>query len=120
MAAKKGPRKLYRYSAEFKLKAVKLSQIEGVRVHDVADALEIHPFMLSKWRRDAREGRIRAQVEVTSAAQEQREVQQLARLKAQYALLKEEHELLKKAIRFCSARRAPSLRSSRRSGTSSG
>jgi transposase len=120
MAAMKGPRKLYRYSAEFRLKAVKLSQIEGVRVHDVADALEIHPFMLSKWRRDAREGRLRARVEVLPAAREQREVQQLARLKAQHALLKEEHELLKKAIRFCSARRAPSSRSSRRSGTATG
>jgi len=54
MAARKGPRKLYRYSAEFKLKAVKLSQIDGVRVQDVADAPEIHPFMLSKWRREAR------------------------------------------------------------------
>jgi transposase len=118
MAARKGPRKLYRYSAEFKLKAVKLSQIEGVRVQDVADALEIHPFMLSKWRRAAREGRLRAEVTVEAPAQ--REVQELARVKAQYALLKEEHELLKKAIRFCSARRAPSSRSSRRSGTITG
>jgi transposase len=50
MAASQGPRKLYRYSAEFKLKAVRLSQIEGVQVQDVADALEIHPFMLSRWR----------------------------------------------------------------------
>jgi transposase len=120
MAARKGPRKLYRYSAQFKLKAVKLSQIEGVRVQDVADALEIHPFMLSRWRRDAREGRIRAQVEVPLDACAQREVQELARVKAQYALLKEEHALLKKAIRFCSARRARSSRSSRRSGTVSG
>ena len=96
MAAKKGPRKLYRYSTEFKLKAVKLSQIDGVRVQDVADALELHPFMLSKWRREVRDGRIRASAEVTIEAPAQREVEQLARLKAQYALLKEEHELLKK------------------------
>ena len=120
MAASKGPRKLYRYSAEFKLKAVRLSQIEGVRVQDVADALEIHPFMLSRWRREAREGRLRARVEVAPAALEQRELQQLARLKARYALLKEEHALLKKAIRFCSARRAPSSRSSRPSGIAAG
>jgi len=49
MARIKGPRKIHRYSAEFKLKAVKLSEIEGVRVQDVADALEIHPFVLSRW-----------------------------------------------------------------------
>ena len=39
MARIKGPRKIHRYSAEFKLKAVKLSQIEGVQVQDVADAV---------------------------------------------------------------------------------
>ncbi|OFV81004.1 MAG: hypothetical protein A2Y78_00475 [Acidobacteria bacterium RBG_13_68_16] len=58
MARIKGPRKVHRYSAEFKLKAAKLSQIEGVQVQDVADALDIHPFMLSRWRKEAREGRV--------------------------------------------------------------
>ncbi len=37
-----GPRKVQRYSLEFKLKAVKLSQLKGVQVQAVADALEIH------------------------------------------------------------------------------
>jgi len=46
-----GPRKVQRYSLEFKLKAVKLSQLRGVEVQAVADALEIHPFMLSRWRK---------------------------------------------------------------------
>jgi transposase len=46
-----------RYSLEFKLKAVKLSQLRGVEVQAVADALEIHPFMLSRWRKEARDGR---------------------------------------------------------------
>ena len=44
-----GPRKVQRYSLEFKLKAVKLSQLKGIEVQAVADALEIHPFMLSRW-----------------------------------------------------------------------
>lgn len=119
MAAMKGPRKVRQYTAEFKLKAVKLSQIDGVRVQDVADALEIHPFMLSKWRKEAREGLIKARVSVAPAARQQREVRHLARLKSQYALLQEEHALLKKAIRFCSVQRAPSLRSFKRSRTGS-
>ena len=50
MARRVGPVKVRRYSLEFKLKAVKLSQLKGVEVQAVADALEIHPFMLSKWR----------------------------------------------------------------------
>jgi len=119
MAAIKGPRKLRRYSAEFKLKAVQLSQLDGVRVQDVAEALEIHPFMLSKWRGEVRAGRIKTRVVEGTQSRQQRALRQLARLKAQYALLKEEHELLKKVIRFCSARRAPSSRSSRPSRTTS-
>lgn len=119
MAAIRGPRKLRRYSAEFKLKAVRLSQLDGVRVRDVAEALEIHPFMLSKWRGEARAGRFKARVTERGQSRQQRALQQLARLKAQYALLKEEHELLKKAIRFSSARRATYLRSLPRSRTTS-
>ena len=54
-----GPRKIQRYSAEFKVTAVRLSQQPGLQVQVVARALEIHPFMLSKWRKDVRDGRLR-------------------------------------------------------------
>ena len=41
------PRKVHRYNLEFKRQAVRLSQLEGVEVQAVADALDsIHPFML--------------------------------------------------------------------------
>ena len=53
-----GPRTTYKYSEEFKATAVRLSQIAGVAVKDVADSLYIHPFMLSLWRRQARDGKI--------------------------------------------------------------
>jgi len=119
MARIKGPKKVHRYSAEFKLKAVKLSDLSGVLVQDVADALDIHPFMLSRWRKEAREGRLGAPGKVTLKARERREIEQLSGLKREYALLREEHEILKKAIRFCSARRRPSSPSSTRSRTGS-
>lgn len=51
-----GPRTTYRYSPDFKATAVRLSQLPGVRVNDVAASLAIHPFMLSRWRKQAREG----------------------------------------------------------------
>jgi transposase-like protein len=35
-----------------------LSQLPGVAVGDVAESLYIHPFMLSRWRKQAREGQI--------------------------------------------------------------
>jgi transposase len=115
----KGPRKVQRYSAEFKLKAVKLSDLAGVQVKDVAEALDIHPFMLSRWRKEASDGRLRAPGRVTLKARERREIEQLSALKREYALLREEHELLKKAIRFCSARRQRSSPSSTLSRTGS-
>ena len=54
-----GPRKVGRYSDEFKLTAVRMSQQPGIHVQTVAAALEIHPFMLSKWRKDVKDGRLR-------------------------------------------------------------
>ena len=48
-----------------------------------------------------------------------RELRELQALKREHALLKEEHELLKKAIRFSSARRRRSSRSSTRSESGS-
>ena len=55
---KPGPRTTYKYSDEFKATAVRLSELGGVAVQDVAEALYIHPFMLSRWRKHAREGLI--------------------------------------------------------------
>jgi transposase len=54
-----GPRKIHRYSLDFKRTAVELSQLKGVEVRAVAEALDIHPFMLSRWRKEAREGLLR-------------------------------------------------------------
>ena len=39
-----GPRTVRRYSDEFKLAAVRLSQEPGIQVQTVAAALAIHPF----------------------------------------------------------------------------
>jgi transposase-like protein len=50
MARRVGPVKAHRYTVEFKLKAVKLSSLKGVQVQDVAEALDIHPIMLTRRR----------------------------------------------------------------------
>jgi transposase len=117
-----GPRKIYRYSDEFKLTAVRLSQQPGMQVRTVAAALEIHPFMLSKWRKDVRDGRLRGDPPKAPPRGPAREIAQLQALERKYAELKEEHDLLKKAIRFWSARKAtasPSSNISSRSTTAS-
>jgi transposase len=107
-----GPRKLGRYTDEFKLTAVRLSQQPGIQVQTIAAALEIHPFMLSKWRKEAKEGRLRGQPPKAPPAGPAREIAQLQALERKYAELQEEHDLSKKAIRFWAARRATASPSS--------
>ena len=114
-----GPRAVRKYSDEFKLTAVRLSQQPGLQVKTVATALEIHPFMLSKWRKDARDGRLRGRAPKAPPPGPPREIAQLQALENAHALLQEEHELLKKAIRFCSARNATRSPSSTRSARGS-
>src|SRR5688572_33495883 len=114
-----GPRKIQKYSAEFKVTAVKLSLQPGLQVKTVAHALEIHPFMLSKWRKDLRDGRLRGRSKATVPPRLTRESRRLQQLEREHALLQTEHALLKKAIRFCSERRPTRSRSSTRSATSS-
>jgi transposase len=108
---KPGPRTTTRYSDEFKATAVRLSQLPGVRVQDVAASLYIHPFMLSRWRKLAREGTIMTKgIAVDQAVSA--ELKELRRVKKAYEQLKIEHALLKKAIAFTSARKASASPSS--------
>ena len=102
--ARAGPRKIERYGDRFKATAVKLSSLPGVLIQDVAAALDIHPFMLSLWRKQVRDEVIvakSAKLDVKTKA----ELKRLKELERQYKVLKEEHELFKKAIRFASEQR---------------
>jgi transposase len=76
----------------------------GVQVQTVADALDIHPFMLSRWRKEAREGILKGRARRgVVEGRRAREIKRLQALEREHAMLRE--ELLKKAIRFCSERR---------------
>ena len=115
---KPGPRTTNRYSEEFKATAVRLSNLPGVSVQDVAASLYIHPFMLSRWRRQVREGIIvakGAQVDEKTAA----ELKELREIKRAYERLKVEHDVLKEAIAFTSDRDRKSLPSSTTRGKKS-
>ena len=104
---KPGPRTTYKYSDTFKATAVRLSCLPGVAIKDVAESLYIHPFMLSRWRKEAREGLIVTkgiEVDKDIAA----ELKELRRMKKRYERLKLEHEILKKAIEFTSTQKVTS------------
>ena len=110
--AKAGPRKIEKYGERFKATAVKLSSLPGVLIRNVAAALDLHPFMLSLWRKQVHQGVIVARaskLDVETTA----ELRRLRELERRYKVLREEHELLKKAIRFTSDRKRKSSPSSK-------
>ena len=110
-----GPQKINRYGIAFKLKAVQMSNQPGVLIKDVAESLCVHPFMLSRWRKEVRDGVLVGKVAPIDAAAVA-ELRRLREVEQQYQRLQMEHDLLKKAIRFASARKQKSLRSSRQTG----
>ncbi len=71
---------------------------------DVAAALDIHPFLLSLWRKQVRDGVIVSKG-VKFDVKTKAELKRLKELERDYKVLKEEHELLNKAIRFASEQR---------------
>ena len=54
-----GRMKKHRYSNEFKVTAVKLASHPDIETQDVAAVLHIHPFMLSRWKKEYREGKLK-------------------------------------------------------------
>ena len=110
-----GPQKVPRYGLEYKLKAVQMSQQPGVLVQDVAQSLCIHPFMLSKWRKQVRDGVLKGTLPPLDVAGVG-ELQRLRELEHKYKRLQVEHDILKKAIRFASERKAKSSPSSGQTG----
>lgn len=124
MPARKGPKKVNRYSIEMKRTAVRLSNAPGARVMDVAEALDIHPFMLSRWRKLARDGLLvktlakksKSAATKKSKAPSMVEMSKYARLKRDLELLRKEHDFLKKFDRFRAHVKAKGSPSSRGSG----
>ena len=112
------PRRTWKYENEFKVKAVQLSLEEGVQVKDVAQFLDIHPFLLSRWRREYREGKLVAdkRKKVISLRKEKAELSRIKKLERENALLKQENDLLKKWQRFLAEQHQNDIDSSRETG----
>ena len=109
------PRRTWRYTDEFKAKAVELSQLDDVLIQDVAKTLDIHPFMLSRWRKEYREGKIVVdkRKKLTGLNQEKKELSRLKKLERENAKLKQENDLLKKWQRYLAGQHQSALDSSR-------
>lgn len=101
MARIKGPRKINQYGDEFKIKAMRLSQLPGGQVKDVAASLDIPPFMLSKWRKQVHDGLLTAENDTIIEPESAAELKYLRQIEKEHVRLEQEHEL-QKNIRFCS------------------
>ena len=113
------PRKTWEYTTDFKVKAVKLSYQERIQVKQVAEGLDIHPFMLSRQRKEYREGKLQGdgqkRVGVNKKKQKvnSRELTENARLKKENERLKKGNNLLKKWQRNLTERHQNDLDSSK-------
>jgi transposase len=112
MPAYKNQKKTKQYSLEFKRSAVEMSLEDDVQVQEVAARLDIHPFMLSRWRKEYREGLLRPSRPPSKAVKltvrktknavtgKATESSELRKLKRENERLKKELDLVKKWQRF--------------------
>ena len=109
------PRKTWHYLNEFKVKAVQLSLLENVQVKEVAETLDIHPFMLSRWRKEYREGKLIAdnRQKITPMSKDKKELDRVKKLEQENARLRQENDLLKKWQRFLAEEHQKDLDSSK-------
>lgn len=111
------PRKTWQYTKDFKIKAIKLSYQEGIQVKQVAEGLDIHPFMLSRWRKEYRDGKIhgdnkkRVGVIKNKQVKSNKTLTENARLKKDNDRLRKENDLLKKWQRYLAERHQNDLNS---------
>lgn len=96
MAAPTGPRKVRAYSEEFKVRAVLLCLEPGVLTQDVAASLDIHPFMLSRWKKEFREGKYIVDTQLLLDEDAAAELKRLKAVEKAYKRLQIEHDLFKK------------------------
>ncbi len=111
MPAYTNPKRIFKYSDEFKMKAVQWSFDPERSVKEVAAALDIHPFMLSRWRKEFREGKYGPMKSTTKSAKpnaQLKEQDELKKLRKRIAELEEENDILKKWQRFLAEERRKS------------
>jgi len=96
-----------KYTDEFKATAVLLPHLDDCSVKSVTESLDIHPVMLSNWRRMYHEGKIMTdkRKKIIKKTKTLNESAQVATLRAEIERLKEENDILKKWQRFLAEQR---------------
>ncbi|PHS72709.1 MAG: hypothetical protein COB22_03780 [Cycloclasticus sp.] len=88
------------YTVDFKLTAIRLAEHPNVQTQDVAIALGIHPFMLSRWKKEHRDGQFEGAVHECIKGTEEKvlEHKQIRELEKRINKLELENVLLKKSM----------------------
>jgi transposase len=97
------PRTRRRFTAEFKIEAVKLLEESGRPLQAVAGELGVHANQLRMWRNEQL-----AAGSAAALARQKTEAAELARLRREVKRLEQENEILKKAAAFFAREAAPS------------
>ena len=87
-------------TTDFKLTAIRLAQHLNVQTKDVAATLGIHPFMLSRWKKEHKEGVFEGPVHESIKGVEETVLEQksVRKLRKRVHKLELENALLKKSM----------------------
>ena len=89
------------YNYQFKHTAVSVANHPTIQTQDVAEALNIHPFMLSRWKKQMREETLKDNdKEARSISQLQEANKKIKKLEKELQRVREENAVLKKAERI--------------------
>lgn len=89
------------YNYQFKHAAVSVSNHPYIQTQDVANALGIHPFMLSRWKKEMRDGILEDNDKEARSVSELNEARKKIRqLEKELKRVREENTVLKKAERI--------------------
>lgn len=89
------------YNYQFKHTAVSVANHPYIQTQDVAEALNIHPFMLSRWKKEMRDGVLDNNDKEARSISELNEARKkIKQLEKDLRRVREENAILKKAERI--------------------
>lgn len=102
MAKIKSESRVLEYSKDFKIMVVNLSNLEGVQIKRISECIGLHPLMVSRWRKEVRDGKLvaddsrRVQMTLKAPSNLKKTGDKTAQLEKEIKRLKKENDLLKK------------------------
>lgn len=106
MAKIKSESRVLEYSKDFKVMVVNLTNLEGVQIKKLSDCMGLHPLMVSRWRKEVRDGKLtaddsrRVQMTLKAPSNLKKTGDKTMQLEKEVKRLKKENALLKKWQRY--------------------